>query len=95
MADEINKFLQEKTIEWRKADHIGFEDMVVAVMGCIVNGPGESKHANIGISLPGDAEDPVCPVYVDGELAAKLKGDEKIPKFKELIEKYVKEHYSR
>ena len=68
--------------------------MVVAVMGCVVNGPGESKHANIGLSLPGAGEDPVSPVYIDGKEAAKLRGPERIEKFKQMIDEYVKSRYA-
>jgi (E)-4-hydroxy-3-methylbut-2-enyl-diphosphate synthase len=68
--------------------------MKVAVMGCIVNGPGESKHANIGISLPGTFEDPKAPVYVDGKLVVTLKGDNIVPEFLEILEKYVATRYS-
>jgi len=68
--------------------------MTVAVMGCVVNGPGESKHANIGISLPGTAEEPRAPVYIDGKLSTTLKGDQIVPEFLEILERYVTERYS-
>ena len=67
--------------------------MTVAVMGCVVNGPGESKHANIGISLPGTGERPVAPVYVDGEKTVTLKGDHIAEEFQQLVDRYVAEHY--
>ena len=66
----------------------------VAVMGCVVNGPGESKHANIGISLPGSGENPVAPVYIDGVKAVTLKGDNIAGEFQALIDRYVREHYA-
>jgi (E)-4-hydroxy-3-methylbut-2-enyl-diphosphate synthase len=67
--------------------------MKVAVMGCVVNGPGESKHANIGISLPGTFEEPTAPVYVDGRLAVTLRGDSIVPEFLAILERYVRERY--
>jgi (E)-4-hydroxy-3-methylbut-2-enyl-diphosphate synthase len=69
------------------------EEMTVAVMGCVVNGPGESKHANIGISLPGTAEDPKAPVYVDGALRVTLKGEEIVPEFLAILNAYVEGRY--
>jgi (E)-4-hydroxy-3-methylbut-2-enyl-diphosphate synthase len=80
--------------EWRK-QYSGVEDMTVAVMGCVVNGPGESKHANIGISLPGTGERPVAPVYVDGEKTVTLKGDRIAEEFQQLVETYVAKTYAR
>ena len=79
--------------EWRKS-YDGVEDMTVAVMGCVVNGPGESKHANIGISLPGTGERPVAPVYEDGEKTVTLKGERIAEEFQELVEKYVARHFA-
>ena len=73
--------------------HPGVENMNVAVMGCIVNGPGESKHANIGISLPGTGESPAAPVYVDGRKFTTLKGDSIAREFKALVDDYVSSHY--
>jgi len=73
MADQIQTYLREQMPVWREK-HSGVEEMKVAVMGCVVNGPGESKHANIGISLPGTFEEPVAPVYVDGKLVKTLRG---------------------
>ena len=77
---------------WRES-HPGVEGMRVAVMGCVVNGPGESKHANIGISLPGTFEEPKAPVYVDGKLALTLRGERIVPEFLELLEDYVARTY--
>ncbi|MBR9699281.1 flavodoxin-dependent (E)-4-hydroxy-3-methylbut-2-enyl-diphosphate synthase [Candidatus Woesearchaeota archaeon] len=93
IAKEITEYLKENAPKWKKAGYKGFEDMKVAVMGCIVNGPGESKEANIGLSLPGVGEDPVSPVYIDGKPVEKLKGDKRIDDFKKLIDDYVKSHY--
>ena len=72
----------------------GVEEMKVAVMGCVVNGPGESKHANIGISLPGTFEDPKAPVFVDGRLVVTLKGDAIVPEFLAILEQYVASRYA-
>jgi (E)-4-hydroxy-3-methylbut-2-enyl-diphosphate synthase len=69
------------------------EEMRVAVMGCVVNGPGESKHANIGISLPGTFEEPKAPVYIDGKLSTTLKGDGIVPEFLQILEQYVAQRY--
>jgi (E)-4-hydroxy-3-methylbut-2-enyl-diphosphate synthase len=80
--------------EWRKR-HTGVEDMSVAVMGCVVNGPGESKHANIGISLPGTFEDPKAPVFIDGHLATTLKGDHIVEEFKQILSAYVENKYAK
>ena len=76
-----------------KAKHPGVESMNVAVMGCVVNGPGESKHADIGISLPGTGERPVAPVYIDGEKAMTLKGDHIAEEFQAIVEDYVAKRY--
>lgn len=92
MAEDIQSYLRERMPSWR-AGHPGVEEMKVAVMGCIVNGPGESKHANIGISLPGTAEDPKAPVYVDGALRVTLKGDEIVPEFLAILDEYVERTY--
>ncbi len=92
MADQIQTYLRDKMIDW-KMEKPRAADMTVAVMGCIVNGPGESKHANLGISLPGNAEDPKAPVYVDGKLVATLKGEAIIPEFKKILNDYVQTHY--
>jgi (E)-4-hydroxy-3-methylbut-2-enyl-diphosphate synthase len=93
MAEDIQRFLREQMPRWR-SEHPGVEEMTVAVMGCVVNGPGESKHANIGISLPGTAEEPRAPVYIDGKLSTTLKGDQIVPEFLEILERYVTERYS-
>jgi (E)-4-hydroxy-3-methylbut-2-enyl-diphosphate synthase len=88
LAQKIQAHLRERMPEWRRR-YAGVEDMTVAVMGCVVNGPGESKHANIGISLPGTGERPVAPVYVDGEKGPTLKGDRIAEEFQALVEQYV------
>ena len=92
MAQDIEAYLRQKMPVWR-ADRPGVEEMKVAVMGCVVNGPGESKHANIGISLPGTFEEPKAPVYVDGKLFVTLKGDRIVPEFLEILENYVAPRY--
>jgi (E)-4-hydroxy-3-methylbut-2-enyl-diphosphate synthase len=92
MAEDIQGYLREQMPVWR-IGHPGVEELKVAVMGCIVNGPGESKHANIGISLPGTSEDPKAPVYVDGRLAVTLKGDNIVPAFLEILNDYVAGRY--
>ncbi len=92
MAEDIQNYLRDQMPVWR-GKHPGVEEMRVAVMGCVVNGPGESKHANIGISLPGTAEEPKAPVYVDGSLRVTLKGDRIVPEFLELLEAYVASTY--
>lgn len=94
LAQKIQDYIREAMPEW-KGKYAGVEDMQVAVMGCIVNGPGESKHANIGISLPGTGEDPRAPVYQDGKLLTTLKGPRIAEEFQELLEKYVEERYGR
>lgn len=88
MAQEIQEYLRTKMPVWR-CEHPGVADMKVAVMGCVVNGPGESKHANIGISLPGTFEDPKAPVYVDGRLLKTLKGDDIVAEFLTILDEYV------
>ena len=93
LADKIQICLRAQMPVWR-AHHPGVENMHVAVMGCVVNGPGESKHANIGISLPGSGENPVAPVFIDGVKAVTLKGDNIAGEFQALIDRYVKEHYT-
>ena len=92
MAEEIQTYIRNRMPEW-KVRHPGVESMKVAVMGCVVNGPGESRHANIGISLPGTFEEPKAPVYIDGQLARTLKGDGLVREFLELLEDYVARHY--
>jgi (E)-4-hydroxy-3-methylbut-2-enyl-diphosphate synthase len=93
LAQKIESYLRAQMPVWRAA-HPGVEDMRVAVMGCVVNGPGESKHANIGISLPGTNEVPVAPVYVDGRKTVTLKGDRIAEEFQSIVEDYVRTHYS-
>ncbi len=93
LAQDIQSYLRHKMPEWRKTHH-GVEEMTVAVMGCVVNGPGESKHANIGISLPGTGEKPVAPVYVDGEKTVTLKGDNIAAEFQQIVADYVERTYT-
>jgi len=93
MADEIQTYLRDQMPKW-KAGHPGVETMKVAVMGCVVNGPGESKHSNIGISLPGTFEEPKAPVYVDGRLMTTLKGDRIVAEFIGILNDYVSSHYA-
>ncbi len=92
LAQDIQTYIRVRMPEWKKA-HAGVESMQVAVMGCVVNGPGESKHANIGISLPGTGENPVAPVFVDGEKTITLKGDKIATEFQHIVEEYVRSHY--
>jgi (E)-4-hydroxy-3-methylbut-2-enyl-diphosphate synthase len=92
MAEDIQVYLRERMPEWRRA-RPGVEEMKVAVMGCVVNGPGESKHANIGISLPGTFEEPKAPVYVDGKLTTTLRGDRIVEEFLVILESYVASRY--
>jgi (E)-4-hydroxy-3-methylbut-2-enyl-diphosphate synthase len=92
MARDIGDYLREQMPVWRQA-HPGVEELKVAVMGCVVNGPGESKHADIGISLPGTFEEPVAPVFVDGQLRTTLRGDDIVPRFLEILDDYVEQRY--
>jgi (E)-4-hydroxy-3-methylbut-2-enyl-diphosphate synthase len=92
LAESIQTYLREQMPVWRDM-HPGVEEMKVAVMGCVVNGPGESKHANLGISLPGTFEEPKAPVYVDGEHFITLKGDHIADEFKRILDDYVTSHY--
>jgi (E)-4-hydroxy-3-methylbut-2-enyl-diphosphate synthase len=92
MAEQIEGYLRAQMPRWRE-QHPGVEELRVAVMGCIVNGPGESKHANIGISLPGTFEEPKAPVYVDGSLKVTLKGDRIVEEFIEILNAYVAQRY--
>jgi (E)-4-hydroxy-3-methylbut-2-enyl-diphosphate synthase len=94
LAQDIQSHIRHRMPEWRK-QYVGVEEMNVAVMGCVVNGPGESKHANIGISLPGTGERPVAPVYEDGEKTVTLKGDDIAGDFQRLVEAYVARRYPR
>jgi (E)-4-hydroxy-3-methylbut-2-enyl-diphosphate synthase len=92
MAQDVHGFIRKRLPAWRQA-YPGVEELDVAVMGCVVNGPGESKHANIGISLPGTFEEPKAPVYVDGEHFTTLKGEGLVEEFKSILEEYVKKRY--
>lgn len=94
LASRIQTYLRDSMPGW-KEKHPGVEDMSVAVMGCVVNGPGESKHANIGISLPGTGERPIAPVYIDGEKAMTLKGDHIAEEFQNIVNTYVESHYTK
>jgi (E)-4-hydroxy-3-methylbut-2-enyl-diphosphate synthase len=94
LARDIQSHLRTRMPEWRTR-YPGVEAMKVAVMGCVVNGPGESKHADIGISLPGTGEIPVAPVYVDGEKTVTLKGDNIAAEFQQIVDDYVRQRYGR
>ena len=94
LADNIQTFLREQMPEWKKT-YPGVEAMNVAVMGCIVNGPGESKHANIGISLPGTGESPAAPVFVDGQKVATLRGERIVDEFQAIVLDYVQKNYGK
>ena len=93
LAQDIQIYLGEQMPVWRDK-YAGVEEMSVAVMGCVVNGPGESKQANIGISLPGSGEKPIAPVYEDGEKTVTLKGDNIAQEFQQIVERYVESHYA-
>jgi (E)-4-hydroxy-3-methylbut-2-enyl-diphosphate synthase len=92
LAENIQRYLRDQMPVWRLS-HPGVEEMKVAVMGCVVNGPGESKHANLGISLPGTFEEPKAPVYVDGEHTVTLRGDHIAEEFRRILDDYVESHY--
>lgn len=92
IAEQVQTYVRSRMPVWRK-QHEGIENLTLAVMGCVVNGPGESKHANIGISLPGSGEDPRTPVYVDGQLATVLRGENLVVEFIAIVEQYVSSHY--
>ena len=94
LAERIQGYLVASMPEWKK-QYPGVEELKLAVMGCIVNGPGESKHANIGISLPGTFEEPKAPVYVDGKLFTTLKGDRIVEEFQVILDDYVEKRYGR
>jgi len=94
LASSIQGYVRAQMPEWRRM-HPGVENMTLAVMGCVVNGPGESKHANIGISLPGTGETPVAPVYVDGQKTVTLRGERIAEEFKQIVDDYVRSHYSQ
>jgi len=93
MAEQIQSYLREQMPVWKER-YSGVEEMKVAVMGCVVNGPGESKHANLGISLPGTFEEPKAPVYVDGRLFTTLRGDRIVAEFIKILDRYVESHYA-
>ncbi|HJX17995.1 MAG TPA: flavodoxin-dependent (E)-4-hydroxy-3-methylbut-2-enyl-diphosphate synthase [Acidiferrobacterales bacterium] len=92
LASRIQSYVRAQMPEWRRT-HPGVENMTLAVMGCVVNGPGESKHANIGISLPGTGETPVAPVYVDGQKTVTLRGARIAEEFQQIVDDYVRTHY--
>ena len=92
MARDIEAHIRERMPVWR-GEFPGVEDLKVAVMGCVVNGPGESKHADLGISLPGTAEDPKAPVFVDGKHDRTLQGENMVEEFKAILEEYVRSRY--
>jgi (E)-4-hydroxy-3-methylbut-2-enyl-diphosphate synthase len=94
LAERIQSYLVEQMPEWKK-QYAGVEELKLAVMGCVVNGPGESKHANIGISLPGTFEEPKAPVYVDGQLFTTLKGDRIVEEFQVILDDYVEKRYGQ
>ncbi|MBX3617467.1 flavodoxin-dependent (E)-4-hydroxy-3-methylbut-2-enyl-diphosphate synthase [Nitrosomonas sp.] len=94
LAESIQAYVRDEMITWRE-QYDGVENMTLAVMGCVVNGPGESKHANIGISLPGSGENPVAPVFVDGQKTVTLKGDNIANEFRAIVDQYVSEKYPR
>ena len=94
LAERIQNYLVESMPEWKK-QYPGVEELKLAVMGCIVNGPGESKHANIGISLPGTFEEPKAPVYIDGEFSTTLKGDHIVEEFQAILDEYVEKRYGQ
>jgi (E)-4-hydroxy-3-methylbut-2-enyl-diphosphate synthase len=92
LAQQIQSHVRERMPQWRE-QYPGVEEMKLAVMGCVVNGPGESKHANIGISLPGTFEEPKAPVYVDGRLMTTLRGDHIVSEFQKILDDYVAQRY--
>ncbi|MBL8496871.1 flavodoxin-dependent (E)-4-hydroxy-3-methylbut-2-enyl-diphosphate synthase [Nitrosomonas sp. JL21] len=94
LAESIQAYVRDEMVVWRE-QYEGVENMSLAVMGCVVNGPGESKHANIGISLPGSGENPVAPVFVDGQKTVTLKGDNIASEFRQIVDRYVSEKYPR
>jgi (E)-4-hydroxy-3-methylbut-2-enyl-diphosphate synthase len=94
LANSIQSHLRESMPLWRET-YAGVEDMSVAVMGCVVNGPGESKHANVGISLPGTGESPAAPVFIDGKKTVTLRGDDIASDFRQIVDDYVQSHYAR
>jgi (E)-4-hydroxy-3-methylbut-2-enyl-diphosphate synthase len=93
LAQDIQTYLREQMPTWRE-HYPGVEAMDVAVMGCVVNGPGESKHANIGISLPGTGEAPAAPVFIDGQKVTTLRGENIASEFRAIVDEYVATHYT-
>jgi (E)-4-hydroxy-3-methylbut-2-enyl-diphosphate synthase len=94
LAESIQAYVRDQMVDWRN-QYDGVENMSLAVMGCVVNGPGESKHANIGISLPGSGENPVAPVFVDGQKTVTLKGDNIAGEFRSIVDEYVRTKYRK
>ena len=94
LAEKIQAHVRERMPEWHEI-YEGVENMSLAVMGCIVNGPGESKHADIGISLPGTGEEPAAPVFIDGEKTVTLRGPNIAEEFQKIVDDYIKSHYKR
>src|SRR5690606_1632348 len=94
MARDVQAYINKRMPEWRQR-YPGVEALTVAVMGCVVNGPGERKHADIGISLPGTFEEPKAPVYADGRLLTTLRGDDIVPRFLTILEDYVERRFGR
>ena len=94
LAENIQSYVRSQMLVWRE-QYVGVENMTLAVMGCVVNGPGESKHANIGISLPGSGEKPVAPVFVDGQKTVTLKGDNIAGEFRQIVDEYVQAKYPK
>ncbi|MDP2599355.1 MAG: flavodoxin-dependent (E)-4-hydroxy-3-methylbut-2-enyl-diphosphate synthase [Deltaproteobacteria bacterium] len=94
MAQDMEQFFKLKLPEWKKKGYKGVEGLKIAVMGCIVNGPGESKHANIGISLPGTGENPKAPIFVDGQKVATLEGPQMMAQFKKMVDDYVNQKFA-
>jgi (E)-4-hydroxy-3-methylbut-2-enyl-diphosphate synthase len=94
LASRVQTYLRDRMPEW-KSRFPGVESLTVAVMGCVVNGPGESRHANIGISLPGTGEQPVAPVFIDGERRVTLKGERISEEFEAIVEDYVNRRYGQ
>jgi (E)-4-hydroxy-3-methylbut-2-enyl-diphosphate synthase len=93
LADKIQTYVREQMPIWRE-HYLGVENMTLAVMGCVVNGPGESKHANIGISLPGTGEEPAAPVFIDGKKAVTLRGERIAEEFQQILDDYVRRTYA-
>ena len=93
LADQIQTYLRDQMPIW-KNQYVGVEEMKVAVMGCVVNGPGESKHADIGISLPGTGEAPSAPVFLDGKRTVTLKGENIAQEFQAIVQRYVEQRYA-